>query len=216
MALKLLNPGLRPLGQFDLHSTDVGKIVGGEYVEMQSVAASEIAAADVYQYEDPSTPGNIVNFTRKERQIPNIGGLADEGGKEYGTLYGDLVGSTAGRQTQFGASGGAVILGPTTDRASGKVTVWAQAGLYGISGAGATYITSAATNAPLFARLTSVPNPGRLDPTLPAPGDGSWVASMVGAMDDSSLVSTTRRAAGATPDVEYYAVFYVGTGGYDA
>lgn len=216
MALKLLHPGLRPLGQFDLHTTDVGKIVGGEYVEMQSVANTENAAADVYQYGDPSTPGNIVNFTRKSREIPNVGGLADEGGKEYGTLSGDLVGGTAGRQTQFGASGGAVILGPTTDRASGKVTVWAQTGLYGIGGSGAAFITGAATNTPLYGRPTSGSNPGLLDPSAAAPLTSSWVATMVGSMSDSSLVSTSRRAVGASPEVEYYAVFYVGTGGYDA
>lgn len=218
MALKLLNPGARPLGQFDLHSTDAGKILGGEYVEMQSVAGTENAAADVYQYGDPSTPGNIVNFTRKSREIPGVGGLADEGGKDYGTLYGDTVGSTAGRQTQFGLSSGAVTLGPTTDRASGKVTVWAQTGLYGIGGAAASYITGAATNTPLYARQVALSNPGRLDPAAALPGPGvtsSWVATMVGSMSDSSLVSTTRRAVGVSAEVEYYAVFYVGTGGYD-
>ena len=51
MALKLLNPGLRPLGQFDLH--DPVALRGGEYVELQAFSpeptGAEGYAADVGQ-----------------------------------------------------------------------------------------------------------------------------------------------------------------------
>lgn len=197
MALKLLNPGLRPLGMFDLDDADLGTLVGGEYVELRSEDAvgAEGYAADVGQLEDATT---IVNFTATARSAGNLGGLADEGVDEYGTLFGQLIGSNTGKATVVS---GAVVLGPSTDRASGKVTVWATPGLYGVNGQDAT-LDSAAVNAAvhgtaLTGRLTTAAN-------------GNQVAIYVGAMKDTSLVSTTNTAAGETATTEYHAVFYLG------
>ena len=211
MALKLLQPSTRPLGQFDLEDDDAGQILGGEYVELVAVTdPAEGYAADVGAVGGTAF-GGTVNFARGVRTSggdPLLGGLADEGGAEYGTLFGSLIGSTAGRQTQFGLVGGAVVVGPTTDRASGKVTVWAQAGLYGIAGAAATYITSAVVNDRLEARATGGADPGHL--TTANVAGCAQVAIYVAPVSDSSLVSTTSTAVGAAAVTEYHAVFYLG------
>jgi hypothetical protein len=197
MALKLLNPGLRPLGMFDLDDADLGTLVGGEYVELRSEDAvgAEGYAADVGQLEDATT---IVNFIATERSAGNLGGLADEGVDEYGTLFGQLIGSNTGKATVVS---GAVVLGPSTDRASGKVTVWATPGLYGVNGQDAT-LDSAAVNAAVYGTAST----GRLTTAANA----QKVAIYVGAMKDTSLVSTTNTAAGETATTEYHAVFYLG------
>lgn len=198
MALKLLNPGLRPLGMFDLDDADLGTLVGGEYVELKTEAAvgAEGYAADVGQLEDATS---IVNFHATSRTVGRLGGLADEGVDEYGTLFGQLIGSNTGKATVVS---GAVVLGPSTDRASGKVTVWAAPGLYGVNGQDAE-LDSAAANAGVYATSGT----GRLRTTAGLTGK---VAIYVGAMKDTSLVSTTNTAAGETATTEYHAVFYLG------
>jgi hypothetical protein len=196
MALKLLNPGLRPLGMFDLNDDDAGLLVGGEYVELQQDDfATEAYAADVGQQADAT---GMVNFTRKVRAAGTLGGLADEGGDEYGTLFGSLIGQNAGRSTQYGLVNGAVVLGPETDRASGKVTVWATPGLYGVTDQDAT-LDAANANADLAATAAG----------LLTTAGGEKVATYVAAMSDTSLVSTTATAAGETATTEYHAVFFM-------
>lgn len=207
MALKLLNPGLRPLGMFDLADADLGNLVGGEYVELvaaSTTGAFEGYAADVEALSSgASLTDNIVQFARNDRTAGRLGGLADDGGDEYGTLFGSLIGSNVGKQTQFGTSGGAVVIGPNTEQASGKVTVFAQAGLYGVTEEGIPgQLAAAASNAVLSANATT----GLLQ-TTPV---GHDVAIYVGEMTDTSLVSTTSTAAGEAATTEYHAVFYVG------
>jgi len=198
MALKLLNPAFSPLGMFDLDDAHAGAVVGGEYVQLKTEAAvgTEGYAADVGQMQDSTS---IVNFELASRVVGRLGGLCDEGGSEYGTLLGSLIGSNAGKATLVS---GAVVLGPTTDRASGKVTVWAQAGLYGVNGQNDAELTIAAANAAVFASGAGV-----LQTTA---GGTDQVAIYVGAMSDSSLVSTTNTAAGVAAVDEYHAVFYTG------
>ena len=201
MALKLLNPGLRPLGMFDLDDDDAGAVVGGQYVELKTEATvgSEGYAADVGQLQDAAT---IVNFQRVTRTAGNFGGLADEGGEEYGTLFGSLIGQNTGKATQFGTLNGAVVIGPTTDRASGKVTVWATPGLYGVTDQDST-LDSASVNDIVTADADGLLE---IDNTAVA----NKVGIYVGAMSDSSLVSTTTTAAGLATETEYHAVFYLG------
>tara|TARA_Y100001938_G_scaffold119997_1_gene166412 strand:- start:92 stop:703 length:612 start_codon:yes stop_codon:yes gene_type:complete len=200
MALKLLNPGLRPLGMFDLNDDDAGALAGGEYVELQQDDNTvEAYAADVGQLEDAT---GIVNFTLKVRAAGALGGLADEGGEEgegYGTLFGSLIGSNTGNAT---TQSGAVVIGPSTDRASGKVTVWATAGLYGVTDNNEDEMALANANTAIHADA---------DGTLGTDNaSGARVATYVGAMTDSSLVSTTNAAAGLAAETEYHAVFYLG------
>ena len=202
MALKILNPGTRPLGQFDLIDQDAGQILGGEYVEIRSVSSAERFAADVAQYTDPGNPGNTICFQRSSRTMPHVGGLADEGVEGYGTLFGSI--------TANHINGSAIVLGPSTDRASGKVTVWVQQGLYGIAGAAAVNLTGIATNTELYADSST----GLLSDVSGGPSD-TWVATMIGSTSDTSLVSTTNSAVGGTPVVEYYAVYLAGFAAYD-
>jgi hypothetical protein len=200
MALKLLNPGLRPLGMFDLEDSDAGALVGGEYVELASMPVDNVEAyaADVGQLADTDTG---VNFVRTVRTAGNLGGLADEGVEEYGTLFGSLIGSNTGRATQSGDNGGAVVIGPETSAGSGKVTVWAQAGLYGVTGQNDTVLNGLQANAPVSATAGT----GILGGSA-----GDELGIYVGAMTDTSLVSTTNAAAGLASALEYQAVFFSG------
>lgn len=198
MALKLLNPGLRPLGMFDLSDEDAGALVGGEYVELQQDAfATEGYAADVGQLADGT---GMVNFGRPSagRSAGALGGLADEGVDEYGTALGSLIGSNTGKAT---TQSGAVVIGPSTDRGSGKVTVWATQGLYGVTDQDATLDSANANDA-----LSAVAATGLLTTATV----GQQVAIYVGAMSDTSLVSTTNTAAGLASETEYHAVFHLG------
>lgn len=198
MALKLLNPGLRPLGMFDLDDDDAGALVGGEYVELKADGfAAEAYAADVPGLQDSA---GMVNFARAARTAGNLGGLADEGTSEYGTLFGELIGSNTGRAT---SQSGAVVVGPSTDRASGKVTVFAQTGLYGVTDQDAT-LDAATANAPLSAAAGT----GLLTTAV----SGHELGIYVGAMSDTSLVSTTNTAVGLAAATEYHAVFFAGNG----
>jgi len=221
MALKLLNPGLRPLGQFDLDDDAPAALVGGEYVELQTdnLAAVEGYAADVGALV--GADGSIVNFTPATRTAVRFGGLADEGGSEYGTLFGEIIGGNTGRMTQFGTAGGSVVVGPDTDTASGKVTVWAQEGLYGVTAdaggdpgaAGASDLDALdiVTNDQIHASTgLAVSDFDRLGGLTINNGQGDRVGIYVSTVSDTSLVSTTARAVGDAAILEYHAIFYVG------
>jgi hypothetical protein len=194
MALKLLNPGLRPLGQFDLH--DGVNIAGGEYVELARFAGEE-AAADVQAMVDaaPTTPAFDLAPVAG-RTVASLGGLADDGVAEYGTHFGSVIGGNAGAMTQFGGAGGSILVGPRTTVASGKVTVWAAPGLYGVTQVGG----NPTVNIPL----------GTPSGILTEGGAGQPAATYVSAVNDTSLVSTTALAAGEAAELEYHAVFYLG------
>jgi hypothetical protein len=198
MALKLLNPGLRPLGQFDLLTGEA--ITGGEYVELRDVlvAAGEAAAADVQAMANAAgdTPAFGFPAAGVGRTAGQLGGLSDDGVAEYGTHFGSVIGGNAGAMTQFGDSANAILVGPRTTVASGKVTVWAAPGLYGVTTCAGVLAANAVLAGPLG--------------TLTVGGDGDAVATYVSAVNDTSLVSTTALAAGEAAELEYHAVFYLG------
>jgi len=209
MALKLLNPGLRPLGTFDLDGADAAAITGGEYVSLAADSAGDGYAADVGDVGPMGVGGGagllapiLWNFQLSVRTDGALGGLADEGIAQYGTLFGELIGSNTGAAT---SESGAVTIGPATNRASGKVTVWHQPGLYGVNGSAATaHATNGidamtAVNTAVFGEAAT----GRLGTT-----GGDQLGVFCGAVADSSLVSTNRASAGLTNTaVEYYAVY---------
>ena len=205
MSLKLLNPGLRPLGQFDLDDADNGALEGGEYVELAAMTGpgSEGYAADVVSGPTPviGVPTGV-SFIRKVRVAGRLGGLSDDGGEVsggYGTLFGSLIGQTAGQAT---SESGAVVIGPATNRGSGKVTVWAQAGLYGVNDTADTLSAATSTvNAPVEATAAGL---------LTTVGGGIQVGIYVGQVTDSSLVSTTNTAVGLAAATEYHAVWFLG------
>ena len=208
MALKLLNPGLRPLGMFDLEDDSAGLIDGGEYVALNSTGiGAEGYAADVAQvgpFVGADLAGNkaSVKFDVGVRANGVLGGLADEGIAGYGTLFGEQIGGNAGRATSIN---GAVVIGPATHRGSGKVTVWTQSGLYAVNGQAAT---DAALGTPL-ASMTAVNTAVFADGLglLRSTGTGVQMGIFVGHMADSSLVSTTNSATGEAVAIEASALY---------
>jgi hypothetical protein len=153
MALKLLQPGIQPLGQFDGYDSDVLTLKGGEVVSFASVLTSgqpgvfasgqDQAAYDAFDgyvntagsLKRPAVTrkfdGSIPGFTTASRPLM----LSDDGIAGYGTLFGAVVGGTVGQQvnnpslsTYTGA-----LLGPHTATGSGKVTCWDKPGLYAVS-----------------------------------------------------------------------------------
>jgi hypothetical protein len=139
MALKLLQPGIQPLGQYDGLDSEVLLLKGGEVVTFSTVlatSATDKAASDAF---DGYTLGGLgsgaaVSRTVITKTLTGSGAtavrplmLADEGIAGYGTLFGTVVGGTVG-QSVSGA-----VLGPSTATGSGKVTCWDKPGLYAVS-----------------------------------------------------------------------------------
>ena len=233
MGLKLLQPSLRPLGQFDVKDDDLDAIQGGKYVELEDAGATEGYAADVGQV-GPLSPAasatkafEAMTFALEARTDGNMGGLADDGTTGYGTLYGTVIGGTAGQGTGLGAlsTKGVVTVGPTSALASGKVTVWHAAGLYGVDSAG---LAQATTNSPdtspalidtslaLNSVITAIDS-GNADRGSLLSSDANatdQIAIYVGSVTDSSLVSTSERAVTSglftSTDREYFAIYYLG------
>ena len=204
MALKILNTTLTPLGVFDLDDAVSGTILGGEHVALKAeVGGTEGYASDVSG--SLSGGGNTVSFTTGKHVKGSLGGLADDGqGPGYGTLFGSLIGSTTGQATVVN---GAVTIGPATNRGSGKVTVWATPGLFGVT-PDACSLTTEAANIPVYGTDAT----GLL--TASSSSNGTQVAVYIARVYDTSLVSTTATAAGVSlgsVDPEYHAVFYLGS-----
>lgn len=132
MALKLLQPGVQPLGQFDGLDSEVLTLKGGEVVTLKSVstvAGVDLASSDSFDgYVNPSLVQKrpVVTKTLTSGKRPLM--LADEGISGYGTLFGTVVGGTVGQVVTGGA-----VLGPHTATGSGKVTCWEKPGLYAVS-----------------------------------------------------------------------------------
>jgi hypothetical protein len=151
MALKLLQPGTQPLGQFDGYDNDVLTLKGGEIVSFAGVPSpgTDKAAYDAFDGYVQGTaalaPGLVqllrpavsrhfdgtTSLTAASRPLM----LSDDGIAGYGTIFGTVVGGSVG-QVSYGphsvvpASG---LLGPHTASGSGKVTCWDKPGLYGVS-----------------------------------------------------------------------------------
>jgi hypothetical protein len=151
MSLKLLQPGIQPLGQFDGLDTDVLTLKGGEVVSFASVTTSgqpgvttaglDQAAYDVFDgYVNASGTFKRPAVTR---QFTGSGGmpgatsrplmLSDEGILGYGTLFGAVVGGTIGQQVNGPTTYTGAVLGPHTATGSGKCTCWDKPGLYAVS-----------------------------------------------------------------------------------
>ena len=157
MSLKLLQPGLQPLGQFDGLDSDVLTLKGGEVVAFASVqnsaqpgvttAGLDQAAYDVFDgYVNTSSyTGATLRRPAVTRLFSATGAsgmpsqtsrplmLSDEGITGYGTLFGSVVGGTIGQQVNGPTTFTGAVLGPSTATGSGKVTCWHSAGLYAVS-----------------------------------------------------------------------------------
>ncbi len=199
--LKPLQPGIQPLGQFDLDDDDVSVVKGGEVAVFADAEDGEGYAADV--------PGIGPLVKLKLGTVSTTGklyGLVDEGDSGYGTMFGTLVGGTAGQGTGYGAmsSVGSVVIGPKTTYGSGKATLWAQPGLYGVSVEGfvnSTQYDGLGANDALYGTAST----GKLTTT----STNTQAALSLGLAKDTSLVSTTNTQAGETVSKTEYALVYL-------
>ena len=206
MALRLLQPGIQPLGQFDALDAQVTSILGGEvcsFTYVSIAAGTDDAAKDIedgYVAQVGTRPAATVTLSSGMRPLF----LTDDGTTYYGTLYGTLVGSTVG----LGVTGG-TALGPHTAAGSGKWTLWDKPGLYGVtldavdttvntgliptnpalSGGDALYATSAGLLTPDLGSAFQATVVGRF---LEFVGEGSLVTSTL------SLVQALNSPSGAS------------------
>ncbi len=218
--LKLLQPGIEPLGQFDVDDEAVAFTVGGE---VGVFGALDIIldgyAADVFPGQGP-----LVQIELDVAAAGELHGFIDEGttgggpdsSNAYGTLFGQIIGGTVGRGTGIGAlpGSGTVVVGPSTMFGSGKATLWTKPGLYGVtrdSWAVGGLFDAAVLNDAVHG--TAPAAPGVADATagkLTTDANGAQVATALGPVNDVSLVSTTTVAAGDAAVVDFLAVYLLG------
>lgn len=211
MALLILQPGIQPLGQFDLDDDSSGP-VGGE--------VGVLAALDTTTDGYAADAGDVGPQLQVELDSlatggtnASIFGLVDEGDTGYGTLFGTAIGGTVGQGTGVGSAAGAVrgvvVMGPNSSFASGKCTLWTKPGLYG-----ATEDAFAAGSGAGFALndgLDGTVADGTSDGLLMAAGGATTTAALfAGAVNDASLVSTTNTAAGVATTIQYNAIYLLG------
>lgn len=219
MALHILQPGLRPIGQFDL---DAGNTVTGGEIGLlapdtdtgtttEDPAAADVTGVGPYSANSGHKLGVALGqpgaVDTTDDTVPGaLRFLLDEGTDGYGTLFGNAIGGTAGQGVTYGtSSGGAVVaMGPNSGFASGKVTCWHAPGLYGVSGAAAANLGSVATNGALYADANGILTSSQTN-------SSDSVALMVGGLFDDSLVSTTAAAAtGSAGTAEKHAIYFLG------
>ncbi len=131
MALKILQPGTQPLGQFDGLDSELTSFKGGEVVTLVGVVntvATDKASSDVFDgYTGTTTKRRpAVTKTLVSGSRPLF--LCDDGTSGYGTLFGSVVGGSVGLTVTGGA-----VLGPHTATGSGKITLWDKPGLYAVT-----------------------------------------------------------------------------------
>ena len=217
MALKLLQPGTQPLGQFDGKDAEVLTLKGGEIVTFTSVTATtatDAGSADVFDgYVNAAAPKRVV-VTRTVATSARPLMLADDGIAGYGTLFGTVVGGTVGQ-----VSTGGTVLGPHTATGSGKVTLWDKPGLYAVSldacdTATADGLTTTNTGLATGASLTFVPassSGGQLTPvgSTAAAGNTVVVGHFIDFESNGSLVNTPNRLVSSLATPAYsFAVFH--------
>jgi hypothetical protein len=212
--LVLLQPGIEPLGQFDIEDTDTDLVVGGEVAVFRAVDFSTDGyASDVLQ-QGPSVHLKLdkVSADGVIYGLVDEGSSAGVGGRSYGTLFGQMIGTTVGQGTGVGGqpSVGTVVIGPSTIRGSGKATLWTKPGLYGVTSNAwelqAEY-DAATLNTKIYGTTSNGTDDGKLSTVL----DGADVALVLGPVTDTSLVSTTNRYAGlAEAQDDHMAIYLMG------
>ena len=194
MALRILQPGIQPLGQFDGYDNDYLTILGGEVAQFGYVSTAanvDLATSDIGDgyvgVVNQVRPAVTTNLTAGVRPLF----LTDDGTTNYGTLFGQVVGGIAGQVVNTGAQ-----LGPHTATGSGKVTLWDKPGLYAVTldavdeTAGTGLVPGNGTlvgNDALYATAT-----GLLTPTVGAAFEAGVVARFVEFQTNGSLVTTPR------------------------
>lgn len=219
MALHILQPGLRPIGQFDLKVSQT--VTGGEIGILEEDtntgnSTEDSAAADSLQVGPISNGDKVmvalgsplaIDTDTNDSSGATLRFLLDEGTAGYGTLFGGVIGGTTGKGVTYGlSSSGAVLadLGPATHFGSGKVTCWHAPGLYAVSGSTAApaQVQAARVNDELWATSAGV---------LGTTANGDAVAVSLGAIHDDSLVSTSVLTAGGQHgSASKYAIYFLG------
>jgi len=214
-----LQPGIEPLGQFDIEDDDVSLVRGGEVAVFEPLDLTDGYAADV-GFEGPQVHLSLDSATAEEMYgLVDEGTSAGLGGRSYGTLFGQVIGSTVGKGTGVGGTPGVgtVVVGPATMVGSGKATLWTKPGLYGVTSdawlADADFTAAgAAPNEKIYGHSADGTDDGKLktDAAGGTGADGAAVALSLGAVADTSLVSTTTVAAGDAAVTEHVALYLVG------
>ena len=229
MALFILQPGIQPLGQFDVLDTDASSIVGGMIgtwsVEPRYNTSTETAKEDVFDgYASPYISENITTAYRPVIRIANNTTLdeskamylMDEGTANYGTLFGSIIG-------MYNPSGTGV--GPNTMTGSGKVTLWDKAGMYAVTFE-ACYSNKNVTNGALEAgQDTPLPGDtlyrhvadGKICRLATATDNGGTaannkIATYVEHASKGALVTTPAKLVGATEVFDRIVISYFGFG----
>lgn len=140
MALVLQSNNGSPFGQFDALDGYLTSFKGGEVATFTGVAplafgGTDLSAADV-QNDGYSGTTSKVRPAVTMALGTAAGGpyfLTDDGILHYGTLFGAVVGGTVGQQFNTPNSYTGAVLGPHTATGSGKITLWGNPGIYGVT-----------------------------------------------------------------------------------
>lgn len=129
MALKILQSGINPLGQFDSLDSELSSFKGGEVVTLTKVTYK---GADQAAFDVQDGYSGTVTKTRPAVTLTLVSGirplfLSDEGTVGYGTLFGSIVGASVGQNVA------GTVVGPSTALGSGKITCWDKPGLYAVT-----------------------------------------------------------------------------------
>lgn len=208
MALKLLHTSGTPLGEYDALDTDLtAGFLGGEVVTFTSTllnSGDKSAADSADGYVNPTGSGAVNRRVVLSKTAGAPAGpfmLVDDGLSGYGVLFGVVTGGAVG-QTSFSPTGGTPI-GPASYVGSGKLTVWATPGLFGVT-LDACDTTASTGLQPTNATLAPgaklfVMTGGLLTPNSSASGASAsaWAARFVDFETNRSLVTTPNRLVAA-------------------
>lgn len=197
MALRIFQPGIQPLGQFDAIDHDIATTLGGEVARLRYINVNnpDLHAADA----DDGYVGIAIQ-TRPVVTTTLVAGsrplfLTDDGIAGYGTLFGTVVGGTVGQNVT------GTVLGPSSATGSGKITLWDKPGLYGVTldAVDTTAVTglvplnaTLAGGAPLYATAA-----GLLTPNVGAAFEAIVLARFIEFSTNGSLVTTPARFVSA-------------------
>lgn len=219
MALFIYQPGLHPLGEFDMLDTDQSALLGGECMVLdeasRTITSTEKAAADVLDgyiadQVDVGTPTAtrvVARIADETNEDQDLFYLADDGLAFYGVMFGEVIGNPTGLNVT------GTNLGPSTTAGSGKVTLWDKAGLYGIS------LTALASDVvpETSGNLYDTPLPGELlyregssGKLTRATTSSDKIALFVELSANGSLVTTPARLTGAAETWDRIKVQYLG------
>lgn len=228
MALFILNPGVQPLGQFDVYDTDLTSVKGGEIMTLDQTLrtnASDKSSRDVLDgylaagvSEGTPTAYRVVTKIAKD----SVGSgklffLADDGTTYYGVTLGSVIGTTVGQATT------GTNLGPHTAYGSGKVTLWDKQGLYAVSldAVNAYLVPDTAAKALGHGGLFDTPLPGELlyrdaygllARSAQQGNTADKVAAFIELSSKGSLVTTPARLVGAAEVFDRVKIEWFGTG----